>query len=211
MSIGSTMSALRATRTAPSRVPFLPEFLRAPRRTGSVAASSRALARQMVAAIPDVPQPVVVELGPGTGAFTGAIAQRLGGQGHQLAVEVNPRFAAALRQRFPALDVAACDALLLPRLLHERGRAAADVVLSGLPWSSFTRERQRSLLGVVAGCVAPGGAFVTFAYVHSPWYPPARRFRALLEAAFEEVTVSPTVWRNLPPAFVYAARRAGAS
>jgi phospholipid N-methyltransferase len=35
----------------------------------------------------------------------------------------------------------------------------------------------------------------------------ARRFRAALRATFEEVVISATVWRNLPPAFVYVCRR----
>jgi phosphatidylethanolamine/phosphatidyl-N-methylethanolamine N-methyltransferase len=35
----------------------------------------------------------------------------------------------------------------------------------------------------------------------------ARRFRASLRATFDEVMISATVWRNLPPAFVYVCRR----
>ena len=37
--------------------------------------------------------------------------------------------------------------------------------------------------------------------------PAAHRFRARLRGAFEEVLVSATVWRNVPPAFVYVCRR----
>jgi phospholipid N-methyltransferase len=35
----------------------------------------------------------------------------------------------------------------------------------------------------------------------------ARRFRRRLRDTFDEVLVSATVWRNLPPAFVYVCRR----
>jgi phosphatidylethanolamine/phosphatidyl-N-methylethanolamine N-methyltransferase len=35
----------------------------------------------------------------------------------------------------------------------------------------------------------------------------ARRFRQTLRGAFDEVLVSATVWRNVPPAFVYVCRR----
>jgi hypothetical protein len=35
----------------------------------------------------------------------------------------------------------------------------------------------------------------------------ARRFAASLRDTFDEVVVSATVWRNLPPAFVYVCRR----
>ena len=34
-------------------------------------------------------------------------------------------------------------------------------------------------------------------------------FWARLRGAFEEVLVSSTVWRNVPPAFVYVCRRPG--
>ena len=35
----------------------------------------------------------------------------------------------------------------------------------------------------------------------------ARRFRRTLRSTFDEVLVTATVWRNLPPAFVYVCRR----
>jgi phosphatidylethanolamine/phosphatidyl-N-methylethanolamine N-methyltransferase len=55
--------------------------------------------------------------------------------------------------------------------------------------------------------LSPVGAFTTFAYVHAVWAPPARRLRSTLRASFEEVVAGRTVWRNVPPALVYHARR----
>ena len=49
---------------------FVREFVRSPLRTASIVPSSSRLAEQMVAALPAEGDPVVVELGPGTGAFT---------------------------------------------------------------------------------------------------------------------------------------------
>ena len=37
--------------------------------------------------------------------------------------------------------------------------------------------------------------------------PAGRRFRGQLNESFSHVESSPTVWRNLPPAFVYRCRR----
>ena len=34
----------------------------------------------------------------------------------------------------------------------------------------------------------------------------ARRFRHALHTTFVEVTLTPTVWRNMPPAFGYVCR-----
>jgi phospholipid N-methyltransferase len=186
---------------------FFREFARAPLSVGAIAPSSAALARDICATVPEGGDPVVVELGPGTGAFTDVIQRRLGGRGHHLAVELNPVFAGRLADRYPGLDVAVSDAARLGDLLGERGLGQADVIVSGLPWAAFSAGRQGSVLDAVRRVMAPDGAFTTFAYVHALWAPPARRLRSALRATFEEIVVGRTVWRNVPPALVYHARR----
>jgi phosphatidylethanolamine/phosphatidyl-N-methylethanolamine N-methyltransferase len=49
--------------------------------------------------------------------------------------------------------------------------------------------------------------FSTFAYLQGLVLPNARALRERLDAEFSNVTRSPIVWRNLPPAFVYVCRR----
>ncbi|MEV4807831.1 rRNA adenine N-6-methyltransferase family protein [Nonomuraea sp. NPDC049421] len=185
---------------------FIREFLRNPLRTASIIPSSPKVARQMAAALPAEGEPVVVELGPGTGAFTTAIQRRLGGRGHHLAVELNDRFAALLRARFPSVDVAVSDAVHVRKLLDDRGVTCADAVISGLPHALFSQSLQHRLMGAVQDSLAPDGMFVAYAYVHAAWSPPARRFGRLLKTVFKEVAVGKVVWANLPPAFVYTAR-----
>ncbi|MER6993819.1 methyltransferase domain-containing protein [Saccharopolyspora hirsuta] len=185
---------------------FLWEFVKSPTTTAAVGPSSRALAEQMVAPIPHRGDPVVVELGPGTGAFTEVIQRRLGGRGHHLALELNSRWAAQLGERFPGVESVCADARQLPVLLRERG-LRADVVVSGLPWVAHAAVDGVPLVRLVAESLAPGGAFTQFAYTWTRWAPPARRQLADLRAEFEETVISRTVWRNLPPAVVYLARR----
>lgn len=185
---------------------FLREFVRDPARTAAPAPSSRALAAMVCAPLPATGDPVVVELGPGTGAFTDVIAERLGGRGHHLAIELNPRLAALLARRHPGLDVEVAGAARLPDLLASRGLGGADVVVSGLPWAAYPVTGPR-LTDVIAGSLRPDGAFTQFTYVWSRWAPPARRQHRWLRDAFEEVVPSRTVWPNLPPALVYLARR----
>ncbi|MFC4061823.1 class I SAM-dependent methyltransferase [Planomonospora corallina] len=186
---------------------FLGQWMRAPGTTGAVAPSSRRLAEAVTAPVPCRGEPVVVELGPGTGAFTAEIQRRLGGRGHHLAVEINPRLAELLSARHSGADVTVADAADLPRLLAERGLDRADVVVSGLPWAAFSGEVQARLLEAVTAAMGPESAFTTFAYGFARHLPPARRFRRRLGAAFEEVVAGRTVWGNVPPAFVYHARR----
>ncbi len=182
---------------------FLRAFARDPLHTAAVSPSSAALAAAMTAAVPATGDPVVVELGPGTGAFTRAIQERRGGRGRHLAVELNAEWAALLTGRYPGVEVAVADANDLPRLLAERGIDRADVVVSGLPWVAYAGG---GLHGVIAGALAPAGVFTQFAYAWTRWAPPARRQLADLRRHFADVTVGPVVWRNLPPAVVHTGR-----
>lgn len=182
-------------------------FLTRPGTVGAVAPSSARLADVLAAVVPATGAPVVVELGPGTGAVSAAIDDRLPPDARHLAVELDERMVSYLRRSRPGMEVVHGDARELGRLLHERGVDHADAVIGGLPWSLFDDAAQNAVLGEVGRVIGAEGAFTTFAYLHGMAIPAARRFRATLRARFEEVLVTATVWRNLPPAFVYACRR----
>jgi phospholipid N-methyltransferase len=183
-------------------VTFLYEFTRHPRTVGAIAPSGARLTRRVLAPVPRHGEPVVVELGPGTGAFTAGIQERLGGRGRHVGIECNARFARRLTTNFPAVAIVHGDAAAIGTVVPR-----ADVVISGLPWALLPRDRQWQILDAVAATLAPDGAFSTFAYVHAHWLPAARRFRRALEARFEEVVTERTVWGNLPPALVHHCRR----
>ena len=185
---------------------FAREFVRAPVQTASLVPSAARLCWEFSAPVPESGDPVVVELGPGTGATTEVVQRRLGSRGRHLAVELNPRFAASLANRFPRVEVVCGDARSLPDLLADR-RLRADVVLSGLPWAAFHGAGPTSLHVAIAAAMTRGGAFTQIGYAATRWAPPARAQLADLRAAFEEVTTTRTIWRNVPPAVVHLARR----
>jgi len=186
---------------------FMNEFARSPRTVASLTPSGRVLSRQIAVSVPASGDPVVVELGPGTGAFTQMIQTTLAGRGHHVAIDVNDRFTTLLADRFPGVEVVTADARRIGVVLGERGLDHADVVISGLPWAAFGRDLRSETMTAVADALTPDGAFTTFAYLHALWSGPARRFRRLLDERFEEVVAGRTVWANLPPAFVYHCRR----
>ena len=190
-----------------ARRAFFAALLRKPGQIGAVAPSSPSLAGVIASVVPTAGAPVVVELGPGTGAVTTAIDARLAPGARHLAVELDPRMAGFLRQAHPGLEVVEGDAAKLQSLLAERGVEHADAVVSGLPWALFDDATQASILGQVAAVIGPDGVFATFAYRHGMALAAARRFRRTLHATFAEVLLTPTVWRNMPPAFVYVCRR----
>jgi phospholipid N-methyltransferase len=185
---------------------FLAAFLRDPTTIGAVAPSSRWLAARMVEGMELDGARLAVELGPGTGAFTGAILDRLGPQARYLALELNPEFAtriSRLAARRPGARVINDSAERLSDHVAALGEAHADSVISGLPWANFPESLQRAILDAVERSLRPGGRFATFAYIHAMWVPKARHFRRLLGTYFRDVQTTPIVWRNLPPAFVY--------
>jgi phospholipid N-methyltransferase len=186
---------------------FLAAALRRPAVIGAVAPSSIGLSELLAAVTPTSGEPVVVELGPGTGSVSLAIQRRLPNGGRHVAVEIDPAMVEHLRRTHPELEVAHGDAADLVGLLDGRGIKAADAVVSGLPWSLFRPERQRRILDGVSAVLAPGGAFTTFAYRHTGAMSSARGFHQLLTGMFDEVIVSHTVWWNMPPARIYACRR----
>jgi phosphatidylethanolamine/phosphatidyl-N-methylethanolamine N-methyltransferase len=184
-------------------VKFLSTFAQGPVRTGALAPSSRWLATRMTEGLELEQAEVVVELGPGTGAFTRVIEKQLRPEALLLAVEINPDFAALLKQKFPRAHVVHGSAERLDEHLARLGRTSVDCVLSGLPWAGFSRDLQERLLTPILKTLRPGGRFATFAYSHAAWLPRGQEFRRLLEAHFAQVRTTRIVWRNLPPAFVY--------
>ncbi|MFJ4783775.1 class I SAM-dependent methyltransferase [Streptomyces sp. NPDC088794] len=186
---------------------FLREFVRNPLTVGAVAPSGRSLARVVTSPVPSSGEPVVVELGPGTGAFTGTIQRRLAGRGRHVAVELNDRFTQLLKLAHPGVDVARADARDLVSVLTQRGLDRADVVVGGLPWAVFSPQDQHDVLDAVVEALPPHGVFTTFTYIHARWTGPARRLNQSLRARFDEVVVGRTVWDNVPPALVYHCRR----
>ncbi len=190
-----------------ARRTFLLAAMRRPTAVGAVAPSSGGLGELLASVVPRSGAPVVVELGPGTGAVSAVIDRRLPPAGRHLAVELDPYMVAYLRRTRPTLEVVSGDARELCTLLAACEVTQVDAVVSGLPWALFDTPTQTSILGEVARLLGPNGAFTTFAYLHGMTMHTAREFRRNLAATFDEVVASRTVWRNLPPAFGYVCRR----
>src|SRR5512139_902978 len=81
-----------------ARLAFLQGFLRKPQQVGSVIPSSRFLERRLVGLSGARQARLVVELGPGTGGTTRALLRAMPADAKLLAIELEPRFAAILRE-----------------------------------------------------------------------------------------------------------------
>lgn len=197
--------------TAPSgkslrRHAFLREFIKAPFKVGAIAPSGPHLARAMVGAIDPAGAQVIVEYGPGTGAFTDAIMPRLTPAMHYFAVELTPAFARILRERYPGAHVHNGSVVDIQKYCRAEGlpdHDAIDLIISGLPWASFSEELQRGILEPMRRVLKPGGRLITFGYHIGLMMKGGRRFYRMLPEYFASVHRGRLIKRNLPPAWVW--------
>jgi phosphatidylethanolamine/phosphatidyl-N-methylethanolamine N-methyltransferase len=182
---------------------FIQEFIRNPREMGAIAPSSSGLAREMVSRMDLENAAVVVEYGPGTGAFTPQILARTNPKGLYFAIEQNSKMMQLFQQRFPQTLIFEDSVENVSRILDGLGRSEVDCIVSGLPWAIFPIETLERILSVTHSVLKPGGHFSTFAYPPANFMPSGRRLQKRLRALFSSVRKSNVVWRNLPPAFVY--------
>ena len=183
------------------------EFLRTPRDIGTVSPSSRSLVAAMVDWIEWDRVEVAVEYGPGKGAITGEILQRLRRTATFFAIEQNASFAASFRKEFPNVTLYRDSVENIAAICDEHGVSKIDSVISGLPWASFSDEQQDHYLNEMLKKMPPGAQFVSFAYLVGLPLASGRRFRRCLDNHFTSVETSEIVWKNFPPAVVYRCRK----
>lgn len=177
-------------------------FLRSPRTVGALTASSRALAEAMVDGL-DLSQPSrIAELGPGTGALTATIVDRLGADTRFLAVDIDPAFVAQIQRRWPTIECVCASAERLDVLATDRDMLPLDHIVSGLPFVSLPPPMTKQILQSVATALKPGGTFTTFQYLHGYSLPQAASFRRAMSTRMHQQPVVRLVLRNFPPAVV---------
>lgn len=185
---------------------FLATAVRHPRMIGAATPTSTAVAATVSQVVPTTGKPVVVELGPGTGSLSNGIHQRLPSEARHIGIELSAEMVEHLRANKPWMEVVHADAGALKSVLDGLGVEQVDAVISSIPWSLLSAGEQRHALRQVAEVLAPHGAFTAVTYIPVDQNPGGKRFRAQLEAAFDEV-LTHTTWRNFPPILHYICRR----
>ena len=179
---------------------FLRALLRDPSRVGAVAPSGRALANLITADLTPAHLPIL-ELGPGTGAFTQTLIAR-GVPEHRVAlVEADATFAENLARRFPLARVLAMDATNLAQLSKVFDEPAGAII-SGLPLLSMPGDKVVAILQGAFRHLREGGTLYQFTYL--PRCPVPSRVMSELNL---EASRMGCAWANLPPAFVFRIRR----
>ena len=179
------------------------QFIKKPMMTGAVCASSPELAQMLTSTIGLEKAQRVAELGPGTGAITGTILQKIPADCRFFTVELNEEVLIEFQKIFPCVKVYHDSAANLHTIVKKEKITSLDCIISGLPWSIFPEQLQKDILASIVESLSPEGSFTTFAYLQSTLLPRGHLFYKLLKTFFPRVDRSPIVWKNLPPAFVY--------
>jgi len=148
---------------------FFREFRQNFRQTGALLPSGFFLGRALVRPLRG-PRPVarILEVGPGTGSVTCAIARRMQPNDRLDAVEINPRFASLLEQRLRRdrqLRQHGDNIQIITAPVQELlGESIYDYIISGLPLNNFTSTEVRSIFTAFTRLLKPGGSLTYFEY-----------------------------------------------
>lgn len=138
----------------------------------------------------------IIELGPGAGCTTDALLSRMRSDARLLAIEKTSAFSEALRSiEDPRLCVEFADACDLIDVAARHDIGSADVVISGIPFSSLPAMNAKRIVQSIHHMLRPGGVFIAYQLK-----PDIERFaRPLFGPSRSEA-----VPMNLPPLRVYA-------
>jgi len=185
---------------AKARFDFLLAFLRDPLSTGSLTPSSRELAIELIEPLPLHGQTKILEIGPGTGAVTKVLAERLSHAEAYQGVELNSDFLSDLGRRFPKfrfLEGSAEDLLGLGVPTQ-----SLDGVVSAVPWTLLKPATRAKIFSQIRQTLKPEGHFTTFLYWHLLHLPVGKKIVREISKSFSRIERSPIVFKNFPPAVV---------
>lgn len=195
--------------------------------TGAIAPSSASLGRAITHPLSQRSScPIrVLEVGPGTGAFTQQIVKHLRSGDHLEIYELNTRFCEYLRQNLPweGFQSKGIHCRLHNADVRDIGRDLQyDYVVCGLPFNNFEPELVSEILTVLIDRLATHGVFSYFEYnlshkFKSKFLKSKDRQRMIRVGQIVRAFIEQhqfgyrQVWLNLPPARARYCRKAARS
>jgi phospholipid N-methyltransferase len=148
---------------------FFREFRRDFHHTGAMLPSGLFLAQALARPLLSPRGPArMLEVGPGTGAVTRAIARRMLPGDRLDAVEINTRFARMLEEHVALAPVFAAhrDRIEVINAPVEQllGESVYDFIISGLPLNNFNVAQVRGVFAAYNRLLKPGGMLSYFEY-----------------------------------------------
>lgn len=175
---------------------FFKEALKNYKTSGTVIPSSKYLASKMLKEIDFDTAEVIVELGPGNGAITQHILNKIKPQTILICFEINDAFYKELKKiNHPQLVVLKASAENVKAEIEKLGYNKADFVVSSLPLTILPKEVTKTILEKNYNFLAKNGAFIQYQYSLSYYKKLKEVFGDAINLSFEAL--------NFPPAFIY--------
>lgn len=174
---------------------FFATWIRHPVKMGAIAPSSAAYCSAMVDAATTGIDGPILELGPGLGVVTRTLLRK-GVQPERItSIEYDPDFARMLKERFPGVNVIRGDGFDLDATLGERRSERFAAILFAIPVANFSQERRQAIFRDYFSRLRPGGNLTQLSYLPTA---PVRPVPGVFD-----VSATPIVWANIPPARVW--------
>ncbi len=143
----------------------------------------------------------VIELGPGAGGTTVGLLAQMRPDAKLLAIEKTGLFEEALSQIDDSrLVVQIADALQISNLMADEQMGNADVVVSGIPFSSIPPTTAVRIIESIHESLRPGGTFIAY-QLHND-------VEKLASPIFGSASTERVPW-NLPPLRLYTWEKNG--
>lgn len=177
---------------------FLKTFLK-DRNIGALLPSSPYYVKRILSKIDFAKDNVVVEYGPGTGAFTSVLLDKLSPGSLLILIDTNPEFIRLLKKvNDPRVRVFHDSAENVQKILKECGVAHADYVFSGIPFSFFNKDLKMRIINNTRAAIGKTGKFVVYQY--------SAHMKRYLKKSFRSVNTEFELF-HIPPMFVFEATR----
>lgn len=182
------------------RIDFFKVAIKNIKTSGTIAPSSRFLAKKMLDKIDFSSCKVLVELGPGNGAITHQILKKINSKTQLICFEVNDEFYQELSEiKHPQLTILKASAEEIQIELEKLGLSKACHIVSSLPLTIIPDEISNSILENSLDSLESNGTFVQYQY--------SLTYYKRLKAVFKEEISLGFELLNFPPAFVYHCKK----
>ncbi len=176
---------------------FFKNAMANPKQVAYVLPSSPWLVKQ-VARVADLAHAKrIIELGPGTGGTTRAILNEMSDDARLVSVEINNKFIAHMQKTIQDDRLVITDqgAQNLPVILKTQGWNAADVIISGIPFTTLPKGLDQEIIKGIYDALKPGGRFLA--------YQLRDHVSKLAKPLFGPYTFKKVEYKNLPPMRIY--------
>jgi phospholipid N-methyltransferase len=145
---------------------------------------------------------LIVEYGPGTGVFSKYLLQNMGEASRLILIERNRNFSSILKEKFqdPRATIVLESAENVLETLRSCQEAAADYIISGIPFSFLDPELKHKILYNTHRALKKGGKFL----VYQTCFQTNNHLKVHLQRYFPKVN-SKYELVNIPPLRIYEA------